>query len=771
MVAFLLLAVPAPIGPLQPLSVVEGAGPAAAEEVPAFGSGGAASQTVVPNDDLYERYQWNLRRIHAPEGWRLTTGSPSVVVAVLDTGVSLTHPELAGKIVPGYDFVNEDPTPEDDHGNGTHIAGIIAAETNNRTGIAGIAWSARIMPVKVLDAMARGDPEVAAQGVVWAVDHGAHVINLGLAGRAPSAALDEAIDYAVSRGVVVVAPVGSDGDSQSSYPAANPRVIAVGATDRLDRRLASSDTGSYISVSAPGEQIASTFRPPGGPDTYAVAGSTAQASAHVAGLVALMLALNPTLTPAAVRALIEATADDVGPPGRDAETGAGRINVYRALVASAPWNFNTEGAGSYSAPGLVTNTVYFPLVLKEANGWNTVLVVQNTATRSAWVTISFVDETGALAAQVASGLSGMGTGSFVLARVARLPAGFTGSAIVQADSPIAGVANLDRPGRDRLTYAGISAGTTVVWAPLLMRGANGWDTGLQIQNLTQSAARARVSFFTHGEATPIAVSVVQLAPLAPLAVYQPADYRLPPEWVGSAVIESLDNEPLAVVVNELSDDGLGMSYTGIGVVTETLGAPLVFKNAGGWASGVQVQNAGEAPGAVALSYVRGGSAESVVVDRASVPPGASVTFYQGASAALPEGYVGPLIIESVDAQPLAGVVNAVKLGGGMAAAYEAVGIGSQTVYMPLVSRELAGWNTGVQLQNLGTAATSVTVTFYHEDGREAASVTRTLDRGSTATVYLPEVADLPGVFIGSAVATSDNGGPIVAVVNQVKTRP
>ncbi len=735
---------------------------------PSSETGLAASQTVVPNDDLYERYQWNLRRIRAPEAWRLTTGSPDVTIAVLDTGVSLTHPELVRRIVPGYDFINERPQPEDDHGNGTHVAGIIAAEANNQMGIAGICWLCKIMPVKVLDAQARGDPDVAAQGIIWAVDHGASVINLGLAGPTPSTALDNAIDYAVGRGIAVVAPMGNDGTDATSYPAANPEVIAVAATDRLDNRLTTSNTGAYISVAAPGEQIAGTFRGPGGPDTYAVTGTTAQAAAHVTGVIALMLALNPTLTPADLRTLLETSADDVGPPGRDNDSGAGRVNAYRALLVAAPWNFNAMGAGSYTAASATTNTVYFPLVMKGVNGWNSLLTVQNASSRTANLTLSFIDETGARLAQFPSTLAALASATLVLSRIPNVPAGFVGAVIVQADAPITAVANQDRPGRDRLTYIGLPAGTTSVWVPLLMRGASGWDTGLQLENLAQSTAHARVSFYTQGESTPIAVSVAQLPPHAPLAIYQPGDRRIPPDWVGSAVIESLDNQPLGAIVNELSDDGLGMTYTGIGAPGETLTVPLVYKNASDWASGLQVQNAGSNPATVTVSYTALGDTRVVATDRATLSPGSATTFYQAENPNLPDGFVGAATITSAERQPLAAIANAVKHGAGMATASDAIASGGTVLQIPLVYRDFAGWNSGIELQNLGAASTSVTITFYDEDGHEAASLNRSVEPGTGWTVYLPDVSDLRSAFVGSAVATSLSGEPIAATVNLVK---
>ena len=307
-----------------------------------------------PNDPRFGQ-QWALDRIRAPQAWDLTTGSSDVIIAILDTGVDLSHEDLRGKLMPGYDFVNGDDDPRDDHGHGTQVAGIAAAATNNGRGVAGVGYHCTIMPIKVLDSRAIGLHSWIAQGIIYATDHGARVINMSLGSYTSSNTLRDAVDYAWRHGVLLVAAVGNGCTSLPAYPAAYEPVMGVSATNRYDQRAPFSNYGSHVSVAAPGVSILSTRRGGG----YQSWNGTSMASPHVAGLAGLIFAqiasarsgLEPdtsdgnwaasacedqSRTNATVREIIESTADDLGSPDRDPFFGYGRINAYRALSNSSP---------------------------------------------------------------------------------------------------------------------------------------------------------------------------------------------------------------------------------------------------------------------------------------------------------------------------------------------------------------------------------------------------------------------------------------------------
>jgi subtilisin family serine protease len=289
----------------------------------------AAGDVFVPNDLLYGAYQWNLPAIETERGWALSRGSDDIVIAVLDTGVQLDHPDLKGRITEGINLVGEGG-PEDDVGHGTHVAGIIAATVNNGEGVAGLSWRGRIMPVKVLDSTGSGTTYSVAEGIIWATDHGADVINMSLGNYASAEFLHDAIRYAYDRGVVLVAASGNDNTDQPGYPAAYPEVFAVAATDAEDGKAPYSNYGDYIDVAAPGDAIASTY--PG--NQYAALSGTSMASPHVAALAGLIKSVNPDLTNEEVMDIMRKTAVDLGEKGRDPYFGYGRIDVVRALKAA-----------------------------------------------------------------------------------------------------------------------------------------------------------------------------------------------------------------------------------------------------------------------------------------------------------------------------------------------------------------------------------------------------------------------------------------------------
>jgi thermitase len=297
---------------------------------------------VFPNDPAYDADdQWGLDKIRSPNAWGVTTGSSQVTIAVIDSGVDLDHPDLQDKIVAGWDFVNNDDQPDDDYGHGTHVAGIAAAATDNNLGIAGVSWGARIMPLKVLNSSGSGYMSTVIDGMRYAADHGAQILNLSLGSITNSSALQDAVDYARNKGAVVVAAVGNYGSSYydghynpDMYPASCQNVIGVAATTSTDGWASFSEHNAYVDVSAPGVSIYSTV--PGG---YNYKQGTSMATPFVSGLAALILSKWPDYTPSQVETALFNNADDLtsypGSSGRDDYFGYGRINAYHTLIYGA----------------------------------------------------------------------------------------------------------------------------------------------------------------------------------------------------------------------------------------------------------------------------------------------------------------------------------------------------------------------------------------------------------------------------------------------------
>ena len=318
---------------------------------------------AIPNDPDFAQ-QWGLTKINAPDAWDRTTGDPSIVVGIVDTGIDLDHPELQPLIVAGQDlvdlgtsptapagwvfegdFVGVDADPQDEVGHGTHVAGTVSALSNNGVGVAGVTWQCRLMPVRVLARIRRlsdnrvsgvGSAADIAAGIRWAVDHGARVINMSLGGDVDTTVERNAVAYAIQQGVVVVAAMGNDNTSTPSFPGAYPDVIAVGATNPNDTRASFSNMGPHIDVAAPGVGIRSTYWD----NTYANLQGTSMASPHVAGVAALILSCNPNLPAAQVGQIIRDTArplrDNPADPVPNNNYGYGMVDAKAAVDRACP---------------------------------------------------------------------------------------------------------------------------------------------------------------------------------------------------------------------------------------------------------------------------------------------------------------------------------------------------------------------------------------------------------------------------------------------------
>ncbi len=314
-----------------------------------------------PPNDPYFSSQWNLARINATDAWEISQGSSSIGVAVIDSGVDIGHPDLAGRLAQGYNCLHPGTLPEDDNGHGTHVAGIIASATNNKLGIAGLAPLTPVMPIKAVRSDGRADGLCVADSIRFAVDAGVRIINLSLGG-APDYLVESALRYAYDHNVLLVASAGNCGSNDaffdpgceyeqnpSLYPAASPYVLSVGATGPDDGRAPYSSVVPYVRIAAPGgylkpgqspaeaEILSTCWRAGGGctlKDGYTSQEGTSMAAPHVAAIAALVWAANPSLTALQVARIMELTAQDKGAPGRDNEFGYGRVEALQAVQAA-----------------------------------------------------------------------------------------------------------------------------------------------------------------------------------------------------------------------------------------------------------------------------------------------------------------------------------------------------------------------------------------------------------------------------------------------------
>src|SRR5258708_5570429 len=275
----------------------------------------------VPNDPYYSS-QWGLQKIFAANAWNVTHGSANTLIAITDTGIDGSHPDLANKIVARANFTTDPDV--DNNGHGSHVAGIAAADTNNGIGVAGTAYNTQLLSVKVLDSTGSGYYSWIANGITWAADNGAKVINLSLGGFSSSQTLQNAVNYAVSKGVVVVAAAGNNGNSIPFYPAHYSNVVSVAATDSNDFRASFSTFGSWVVIAAPGVNILSDYQ--GG---YAYLSGTSMATPFVSGVTGLIWSEHPTWTNTQVVSKLESSADKI--TGTGIFWKYGRVNACNAV--------------------------------------------------------------------------------------------------------------------------------------------------------------------------------------------------------------------------------------------------------------------------------------------------------------------------------------------------------------------------------------------------------------------------------------------------------
>jgi serine protease len=409
-----------------------------------------------PNDTLYQ-YQWHYSMINLSQAWTLTRGSADVVVAVIDTGVLVNHPDLQGKLVDGYDFISDpsisldgdgiDSNPNDPGDNagsssrtsgssfhGTHVAGTIGALTNNSRGVAGVGWNTRIMPLRVLGKGGAGYDYDIEQAIRYAMgmsndarrtpSRPADIINLSLGGPTISNSFRQLMQEAYQRNIFVVSAAGNEGSSAPSYPAALDTVISVAAVDINRQRAAYSNYGATITLSAPGGADTPDINGDGQPDKifstvgddslgnvvylYADMMGTSMAAPHVAGVIALMKAVHPRFTPAQFTTLLHSgrITSDLGRSGYDDHFGYGLIDAYRAVLAA------TELTGGSVAPATPPQLSISPASLNFGLNSNTLTLSLNNAGGSPLSISNISENSGGYLDMIAQNIDNNGTGTY-----------------------------------------------------------------------------------------------------------------------------------------------------------------------------------------------------------------------------------------------------------------------------------------------------------------------------------------------------------------------
>ena len=274
-------------------------------------------------NDTYYNNAWHLPKIQAPAAWDSSLGT-GVTIAILDSGVDGTHPDLKGKMVAGWNFYDRNSNTSDVYGHGTKVAGSAAAASNNGVGVTGVAWNAKIMPVRISNTTGYAYYSTIAEGIYWAADNGARVVNISYAVQG-STSVQNAANYLRSKGGIVVNSAGNSGALDTTL--ANSALISVSATGSTDTKTSWSSFGDYVDVAAPGAGIWTTTRGGG----YAAVSGTSFSSPITAGVIALMMSANPALKPAELESILKTTAVDLGAAGSDREYGAGRIDAAPAV--------------------------------------------------------------------------------------------------------------------------------------------------------------------------------------------------------------------------------------------------------------------------------------------------------------------------------------------------------------------------------------------------------------------------------------------------------
>lgn len=735
---------------------------------------GRMHASFTPNDPYWSTDpltglgEWGMRKARVDSAWDVQRGSSSVTVAVIDTGADLTHPDLINALVPGTRILtSQDPscpsgiTASDDNGHGTHTAGIAGASGNDSTGIAGAAFGVHVMPIKVLDCTGSGNTSDVASGITYAADHGARVISMSLGGD-DSATLQSAVSYALGKGSVIVAAAGNCGQANSScpltnvneYPAADPGVLAVAATDTNDTQASFSTANSSVGIAAPGVQIFSDFpRYPvnlGSSTTgYAAMSGTSMATPLVAGVAALLLSQKPTLTPAQVDSRLEATADLVGgATGYTPQYGYGRVDAYRALTD--PWTSTSPSPTPTATPSPTPTPIPTPSPTPIATPAPTPA------------------PTPAAPAPVAPAPSPTLT-----------PTPTPKPTPTPLIPPAGAASGFCAAGRtDTATGAAFLPNVTKT-----LGGPDGWQTPFIVQDRGSAPADLELSFYSFSTGECFARETVSALQPGRSYAYSPDnDTTLPGGQQYSVVIRSF-GAPVVAVVDQhegvSSSTPEAMSYDAFTTGSTTAYLPNVLKHSYGWHTPFVIQDLGTDIATATITLVPADGGATVTLWR-QLAAGRSGFVEPNVESQLRDGVSYAATITST--QPIAVVQNVHNDDLSMTHSVDGLSAGADTLYVPYVVKDTPGGRaTSIVIENLGATAISPTLSFAPLVGMPGA--TQALTAPSIApgaswsfdprftigtTTACGSVASATCLGDGTtAVTISATGGSLAAVVDVV----
>jgi len=768
--------------------------------------------TLTPNDPRYSD-QWHYYStygINLPAAWDITTGSSSVVVAVLDTGIT-SHSEFSGRVVQGYDFISDvwmandgngrdsDPSDPGDWVNandcylgslaknsswhGTHVAGTIAANSNNGLGVAGVDWNTRILPVRVLGRCGGYLSDI-ADGIRWAAglsvsgvpanSNPAKVINMSLSGYGScGTAYQNAINAATAAGSTVVVAAGNSNWNASDFRPANCNgVITVGATD-FDGWIAGySNYGSTLEISAPGGDF---FWDPGilstlntgttvpVADTYAYYQGTSMAAPHVSGVVSLMLSVTPTLTPDQVLQILQNTARSFGQSWCNTTNncGAGIVDAAAAVKAAQFYNWYGSASitssqsvvavgrphvgaevASYNGIASGSLTSYVPMLFKSAFGgsYNSALYVQNLhTTNTANIAIKYYTTSGVLSCTVNDTVSPLSSKGYWLPSVGCLPAGWVGGVEVTSNQPIVAVG---RPhvGNEIMTYNGFSSGSTTSYIPMLFKNAFGgsYNAAFYIQNIHASnTANITIKYYDNAGNLNCTVNDT-VSPLASKGYWLPSVGCLANGWVGGVHVTS--SQPIVTVGRPHIGDQV-TTYSGFSSGSTTSYIPMLFKNAfgGSYNAAFYIQNvhASNTANVTIKYYDSAGNLNCTVND--TVSPLASKGYWLPNIGCLSNGWVGGVQVTSD--QPIV-TVGRPHIGTQITT-YPGFTGGGLNMYLPMLFKDAFGgsYDSAFYVQNTHASNTaSVTVNFYDTNGNLSCIRSDSIPPLATKGYWLPSLS-------------------------------